>query len=72
MLFAYAKLAAGQTILIQAAAAASARRRSSSPGRRRAGHHHRRSDEKAVKAKALGADHVINYREERFEAWCGS
>jgi alcohol dehydrogenase len=25
------------------------------------------SDEKAAKAKALGADHVINYREERFE-----
>lgn len=25
------------------------------------------NDEKAAKAKALGADHVINYREERFE-----
>jgi NADPH:quinone reductase-like Zn-dependent oxidoreductase len=25
------------------------------------------SDEKAVKARALGADHVINYREDRFE-----
>jgi len=25
------------------------------------------SDEKAAKAKALGADHVINYRDERFE-----
>ena len=25
------------------------------------------TDEKAAKAKALGADHVINYREERFE-----
>jgi NADPH:quinone reductase-like Zn-dependent oxidoreductase len=25
------------------------------------------SDEKAVKVKALGADHVINYREDRFE-----
>ena len=29
-------------------------------------------DEKAEKAKALGADHVINYRTDRFEASCAS
>ena len=29
-------------------------------------------DEKAAKAKALGADHVINYRKDRFETSCAS
>lgn len=68
MLFDNAKLTAGQTILIQAGGSGigtAAIQLSKAVGATvitTVG-----SDDKAEKAKALGADHVINYREERFE-----
>jgi alcohol dehydrogenase len=68
MLFDNAKLEPGETILSMPAAPASARPRSSLPSRMgctvitTVG-----SNDKIEKAKALGADHVINYREDRFE-----
>jgi len=68
MLFDNAKLAAGQTILIQAGGSGigtAAIQLSKAVGATvitTVG-----SDDKAAKAKALGADHVINYRTERFE-----
>ncbi|MCX5567779.1 MULTISPECIES: zinc-binding dehydrogenase [Kaistia] len=68
MLFDNAKLEAGQTILIQAGGSGigtAAIQLAKSVGATvitTVG-----SDEKGEKAKALGADHVINYREERFE-----
>jgi alcohol dehydrogenase len=45
------------------AALGSARRRSSLPRRRVHRHHHRRLERQDRAAKALGADHVINYRD---------
>src|ERR1700682_5844043 len=68
MLFDNAKLAAGQTILIQAGgsgvgtAAIQLAKAAGATVITTVG-----SPEKIAKAKALGADHVINYREERFE-----
>ena len=68
MLFDNAKLTAGQTILIQAGgsgigtAAIQLAKAVGATVITTVG-----SDEKIAKAKALGADHVINYREERFE-----
>jgi alcohol dehydrogenase len=68
MLFDNAKLAAGQTILVQAGgsgigtAAIQLAKAAGATVVTTVG-----SDEKAEKAKALGADHAINYREERFE-----
>jgi alcohol dehydrogenase len=68
MLFDNAKLSAGQTILIQAGGSGigtAAIQLSKAVGATvitTVG-----SAEKIEKAKALGADHVINYREERFE-----
>ncbi|MBB5753101.1 zinc-binding dehydrogenase [Prosthecomicrobium pneumaticum] len=68
MLFDNAKLEAGQTVLVQAGGSGvgtSAIQLAKSVGATvitTVG-----SAEKAEKAKALGADHVINYREERFE-----
>jgi len=68
MLFDNAKLAAGQTVLIQAGgsgigtAAIQLAKAVGATVITTVG-----SAEKAEKAKALGADHVINYREERFE-----
>lgn len=68
MLFDNAKLAAGQTILIQAGGSGigtAAIQLSKAVGATvitTVG-----SDDKAEKARALGADHVINYREDRFE-----
>ncbi|MEM8877029.1 MAG: zinc-binding dehydrogenase [Pseudomonadota bacterium] len=69
MLFDNAKLEAGETILIQAGGSgvgSAAIRLSKHVGATvitTVG-----DDEKAEKARALGADHVINYREERFES----
>ena len=69
MLFDNAHLEAGQTILIQAGgsgigtAAIQLAKAVGATVITTVG-----SDEKAEKAKALGADHVINYREERFES----
>jgi alcohol dehydrogenase len=68
MLFDNAKLAAGQTVLIQAGgsgigtAAIQLAKAVGATVITTVG-----SADKAEKAKALGADHVINYREERFE-----
>ncbi|MHA1546113.1 MAG: zinc-binding dehydrogenase [Alphaproteobacteria bacterium] len=68
MLFDNAKLQAGQTILVQAGGSGigtAAIQLAKSVGARvitTVG-----SDEKAQKALALGADHVINYNEQRFE-----
>jgi alcohol dehydrogenase len=68
MLFDNAKLKAGQTVLIQAGgsgigtAAIQLAKAVGATIITTVG-----SEEKAAKAKALGADHVINYREERFE-----
>jgi alcohol dehydrogenase len=68
MLFDNAKLEAGQTILIQAGgsgigtAAIQLAKAVGATVITTVG-----SDDKGEKAKALGADHVINYREERFE-----
>lgn len=68
MLFDNAKLTAGQTILIQAGGSGigtAAIQLSKAVGATvitTVG-----SDDKAEKARALGADHVINYREDRFE-----
>ncbi|MGE0231647.1 MAG: zinc-binding dehydrogenase [Flavobacteriaceae bacterium] len=68
MLFDNAKLKAGETILVHAGGSGigtAAIRLSKDVGAHvitTVG-----DDEKAAKAKALGADHVINYREERFE-----
>ena len=68
MLFDNAKLKAGQTVLVQAggsgmgAAAIQLAKAAGATVIATAG-----SDEKTAKAKALGADHVINYRSERFE-----
>jgi alcohol dehydrogenase len=68
MLFDNAKLTAGQTILIQAGgsgigtAAIQLAKAVGATVITTVG-----SEEKIAKAKALGADHVINYREERFE-----
>lgn len=68
MLFDNAKLAAGQTILIQAGgsgigtAAIQLSKAVDATVITTVG-----SAEKVEKAKALGADHVINYREDRFE-----
>src|SRR4029079_8930291 len=68
MLFDNAKLAAGQTVLIQAGgsgigtAAIQLAKAVGATVITTVG-----SAEKIAKAKALGADHVINYREERFE-----
>lgn len=68
MLFDNAKLEAGETILIQAGGSGigtAAIQMAKAAGARiitTVG-----SDEKARKALELGADHVINYREERFE-----
>jgi alcohol dehydrogenase len=69
MLFDNAKLTAGQTVLIQAGgsgigtAAIQLAKAAGALVFTTVG-----SDEKGEKAKALGADHVINYREERFES----
>ncbi len=69
MLFDNAKLRAGQTILIQAGgsgigtAAIQLAKAAGALVITTVG-----SDEKGEKARALGADHVINYREERFES----
>jgi alcohol dehydrogenase len=68
MLFDNARLKPGRPSSIQAGGSASAPRRSS--WRRpagRDGHHHRRHRRQGDKAKALGADHVINYKQDRFE-----
>ena len=68
MLFDNAKLEAGQTILVQAGgsgigtAAIQLAKAVGATVITTVG-----SDEKGEKAKALGADHVINYREDRFE-----
>ena len=68
MLFDNARLTAGQTVLIQAGgsgigtAAIQLAKAVGATVFTTVG-----SDDKAAKAKALGADHVINYREERFE-----
>jgi alcohol dehydrogenase len=68
MLFDNAKIEAGQTILVQAGGSGigtAAIQLSKAVGATvitTVG-----SDEKAAKAKAIGADHVINYRTERFE-----
>src|SRR5436853_1882507 len=68
MLFDNAKLEAGETILVQAGGSGigtSAIKMAKAIGATvitTVG-----DDEKAEKAKALGADHVINYRKERFE-----
>ena len=68
MLFDNANLEAGQTVLIQAGgsgigtAAIQLAKAVGATVITTVG-----SDEKAAKAKALGADHVINYREDRFE-----
>lgn len=68
MLFDNAKLKAGQTILVQAGgsgigtAAIQLAKAVGATVITTVG-----SDDKIEKAKALGADHVINYREERFE-----
>jgi alcohol dehydrogenase len=68
MLFDNAKLKAGQTILVQAGgsgigtAAIQLAKAVGATVITTVG-----SDDKIDKAKALGADHVINYREERFE-----
>jgi alcohol dehydrogenase len=68
MLFDNARLVSGETILIQAGgsgvgtAAIQMARAAGATVITTVG-----SDEKARKARALGADHVINYREERFE-----
>ncbi len=68
MLFDNAKLEAGETILVQAGgsgigtAAIKMAKAIGATVITTVG-----DDEKAVKAKALGADHVINYRTERFE-----
>jgi alcohol dehydrogenase len=68
MLFDNAKLGPGQTILVQAGgsgigtAAIQLAKAVGATVITTVG-----SPEKAAKAKALGADHVINYREERFE-----
>ncbi|WP_018182379.1 zinc-binding dehydrogenase [Kaistia granuli] len=68
MLFDNAKLEAGQTILIQAGgsgigtAAIQLAKAVGATVITTVG-----SDDKGEKARALGADHVINYREERFE-----
>jgi alcohol dehydrogenase len=68
MLFDNAKLAAGQTVLVQAGgsgigtAAIQLAKGAGATVITTVG-----SAEKAEKAKALGADHTINYREERFE-----
>jgi alcohol dehydrogenase len=68
MLFDNAKLAAGQVILIQAGgsgvgtAAIQLAKAAGATVITTVG-----SPDKIAKAKALGADHVINYREERFE-----
>jgi alcohol dehydrogenase len=68
MLFDNAKLTAGQTVLVQAGgsgigtAAIQLAKAVGATVITTVG-----STEKAEKAKALGADHVINYREERFE-----
>ena len=68
MLFDNAKLTAGQTILVQAGgsgigtAAIQLAKAAGATVITTVG-----SEEKIAKAKALGADHVINYREERFE-----
>jgi len=69
MLFDNAKLEAGQTVLVQAGgsgigtAAIQLAKAVGATVITTVG-----SDAKAEKAKALGADHVINYREERFES----
>ena len=69
MLFDNAKLTAGQTILVHAGgsgigtAAIQLAKAVGATVITTVG-----SDEKAAKAKALGADHVINYREDRFES----
>ncbi|MCB1473750.1 MAG: zinc-binding dehydrogenase [Rhodobiaceae bacterium] len=69
MLFDNARLEAGETILVHAGGSgigSSAIRMSKDVGATviaTVG-----DDEKAEKARALGADHVINYREERFES----
>lgn len=69
MLFDNAKLKAGQTILIQAGgsgigtAAIQLAKAVGATVITTVG-----SDDKIEKAKALGADHVINYREDRFES----
>ena len=68
MLFDNAKLEPGETILVQAGGRVSApppsswRRRSAAPSSPPSA-----TTRRAAKAKALGADHVINYRTERFE-----
>ena len=68
MLFDNAKLQAGETILVHAGgsgigtAAIQMAKRQGCTVITTVG-----DDEKAAKAKALGADHVINYRSERFE-----
>ena len=68
MLFDNAKLESGETILVQAGGSgigSSAIKMAKQIGATvitTVG-----DDEKAAKAKALGADHVINYRKERFE-----
>ena len=68
MLFDNAHLTAGQTVLVQAGgsgigtAAIQLARAAGATVITTVG-----SDAKAAKAKALGADHVINYREDRFE-----
>jgi len=69
MLFDNAKLASGQTILVQAGgsgigtAAIQLAKAVGATVIATVG-----SDAKAAKARDLGADHVVNYREERFEA----
>jgi alcohol dehydrogenase len=69
MLFDNARLTAGQTVLVQAGgsgigtAAIQLAKAAGATVITTVG-----SAEKVAKAKALGADHVINYREERFES----
>ena len=72
MLFDNAKLEPGESILVQAGGSGigtsrdqDGEGRSARPVITTVG-----DDEKIEKAKALGADHVINYRTRRFETWC--
>ena len=64
--FLAARLAVGETLLIDGGAAASARWRSSWPTRRRAGRGDRRTQSKLDACRELGADIMINYREDDF------
>jgi NADPH:quinone reductase-like Zn-dependent oxidoreductase len=68
MLFDNAKLEPGETILVQAGGSGiGTDRHQDGEGDRRTVITTVGDDAKAEKAKALGADHVINYRTERFE-----